>query len=385
METLDWHRCRFLESIENLKPLIKKRFGRQPSTSIAQEITACLQQGRLFYEAAASSPLEIRPLQLFYGMVGFSKALVVARHLKSLSTLRPAHGLKDISPRNCRIEDLRLTITDDGTFHEFNNVVAELNRLCYIDSSTNWRVISLPSAKSETLRGVDLSLREIVSRIHGLESLYRMTFGEDAATAEFLLESDFGDEEAFRIRIDDSQVFNDLESLKQIVSRWRSMFPFLKMWRWHSADRAWGRSILYFRNTRKSGIDEFSRFVYQEGAYIGPFEADGAIERFPLVDGFQPVGGGYSGSTYAISPVKNDLFISEFSFHFMALFLLSCLARYRPQAWTQSISRSIIGEVPPDDKALSLIERFLDINRSLIPQLVVKVLNPYEDPQGSAL
>src|SRR5713226_569758 len=110
MGQVDWHKCRFLESGENLKPLVKRRFGREPSTSTAREIAACLQQGRLFYEAAASSPLEIRPLQLFYGMVGFSKALVIAHDLRSLSTLRHAHGLKDISAENSRIPELRLRV-----------------------------------------------------------------------------------------------------------------------------------------------------------------------------------------------------------------------------------------------------------------------------------
>src|SRR5216683_5982001 len=107
--------CRFLESTENLKPLVKIRFGREPSTSIAREIAACLQQGRLFYDAAASSPLEIRPLQLFYGMVGFSKALVLARRACSLSALRAAHGVKDASAGNSRISELRIKIKNAGS------------------------------------------------------------------------------------------------------------------------------------------------------------------------------------------------------------------------------------------------------------------------------
>ena len=131
MAEFDWHKCRFLESSENLKPLVHARVGRTPSTSIAREIAACLQQGRQFYEAATSSPLEIRPLQLFYGMVGFAKALVVARRLSSLSTLRHAHGLSDISAANCRIAELRVKIGEAGTFQEFNDVVADLTRLCY--------------------------------------------------------------------------------------------------------------------------------------------------------------------------------------------------------------------------------------------------------------
>ena len=83
MGTTDWHKCKFLESVDNLKPLVKARFGREPSTTLAREIIACLLQGRLFYEAAVSSPLEIRPLQQFYGMIGFSKALIVSSQLKS--------------------------------------------------------------------------------------------------------------------------------------------------------------------------------------------------------------------------------------------------------------------------------------------------------------
>jgi YaaC-like Protein len=114
MAEVDWHKCKFLESTENLKPLVKKRFGREPSSSIAREIGACLLQGRLFYEAAASSPLEIRPLQQFYGMVGFAKALIVSSSLNSLATLRPAHGLTDISAGNSRISDLRLRIERTG-------------------------------------------------------------------------------------------------------------------------------------------------------------------------------------------------------------------------------------------------------------------------------
>lgn len=53
--------------------------------------------------------------------------------------------------------------------------------------------------------------------------------------------------------------------------------------------------------------------------------------------------------------------------------------RYRPQIWTHAISRSVVSGEPADDKALSLIERFLDLNRAVIPEMVVTVLNPYED------
>jgi hypothetical protein len=165
MAEVDWHKCKFLESTENLKPLVKKRFGREPSSSIAREIVACLQQGRLFYEAAATSPLEIRPLQQFYGMVGFAKAVVVASRLNSLATLRPAHGLTDISAGNSRIEELKLKIERSGTFQEFNDVIAPLTRLGLVDVVNKSRSMYFPSATSEALQDIELSLRDILGRI----------------------------------------------------------------------------------------------------------------------------------------------------------------------------------------------------------------------------
>jgi hypothetical protein len=70
---------------------------------------------------------------------------------------------------------------------------------------------------------------------------------------------------------------------------------------------------------------------------------------------------------------------SEFSLHFMALYMLSSLVRYRPQTWAHAISRTSISDAPADDQALALIEKFLDINSATVPLFVVTVLNPKED------
>jgi len=164
----DWRKCKFLESAENLKPLVKMRFGREPSSALAHEISACLQQGRLFYEAAESSPLEIRPLQ------------------------------------QC--------IDSAGTFQEFNDVVARLTRLCCIDNATENCAVILPSASTSTLHGTELSLSEILSRIPELESLYRMTFGSDPNTQAISVELSFQKDDEVRIRIDDKEPFGDRES-----------------------------------------------------------------------------------------------------------------------------------------------------------------------------
>ncbi len=93
-----------------------------------------------------------------------------------------------------------------------------------------------------------------------------------------------------------------------------------------------------------------------------------------------PTAGYLEGGHYLTGPVGgNGVHISEFSYHYLGLFLLSSLVRYRPEAWAHSISRSMFPNEPADDKALSLIQRFLEINRTVIPQMVASVLNPHDD------
>jgi hypothetical protein len=376
---MDWHRCKFLESCDNLKPLIKRRFGREPSTSIAREIIACLQQGRLFYEAAEGSPLEIAPLQLFYGMVGFSRALIISSGLRPIATLKPSHGISDVSGMASRIEDLRVKIGDDGTFQEFNDVAARLSRVCYTDYRVNeGRTLHLAAAGSSQLSGISLSLREILSRIPGLDALYKMTFDTDALTAGMSIESPHASLDCFRIQVQTHEVFSDLESLREIVSTWRERFPMLRRWRLAEAEYRWDTTFVSFENLPVGDLDEFSK---EYGVcVVGTFRhtPTDKAERFGLKDGLSPTAGYLQGGICLISPIEGAYF-SEFSLQYLALFLLSSLVRYRPQIWAHAIARSAFGDKPVDDRMLSLIEKFLDHNRSSIPELVVQVLNPGED------
>jgi hypothetical protein len=370
---------RFLESIDNLKPRVRLRFGREPSTETAREIIACcLLQGRLFYEAASSAPLEIRPLQLFYGMVGFSKALIVASRCKSLSTLRPAHGLKDVSAKGCRIAELRVRIDGAGTFQEFNDVIAALTRFCYHEDSQP-RSLLTPAAPSAQLQDLVVGLEDILGRIPGLEGLFRMTFGHDANTApvNFFLDRVGG----CQIRIDDQEKFVDRDSLKAIVMRWRQRFPFLEHWRLVEAVHAWGNSVIQLQNTSNRNIDEFSVAALTDlkGSFLASPHTMEPQDTFPFSQHLGPFGGGYSGGCeYPIAPVCGR-YLSEFSLHYLGLFLLSSLVRYRPQTWVHALSRASTAQAPADDRALSLIERFLELNSGSIPSMVATVLSPQED------
>jgi len=376
MADIDWYKIKFLESSSNLKPLIKSRLGRTPSTTVAREIGVCIQQGRLFYEAAKTAPLEIRPLQLFYGMVGFAKALVLARNPRSLSSLTHSHGLTDISAEKSLLCDLRIKIGKAGTFQEFNDTVSNLNRVCFFGKSNSPSSVYIPTAKSNEMIGIELTLKEILSMVPGLEELYRSTFKEHANNEIIGLNYWEEDDGRCDIRIDDRQIFRDKEDLIEIVRRWRQRFPFLRQWRVISASHCWGYSIIELENVIPSE-NEFSDLLLAEEYGSFSRKKSDAI-RVDFKNILDPLAGGYSSSTRAISPI-NDIFISEFSLHYVALYLLSSLVRYRPQSWGHAISRSASTELPADDKILALLEQFMEINQTAIPQLISTAVNPCED------
>jgi len=380
----DWYQCKFLESAENLKPLVQIRSGRMPSSAIARDIAACLQQGRLFFETAETSPLEIRPLQQFYGMVGFAKALTIARRVTALATLPRSHGIEERSNPGARIADLRVAIAPKdrnqrGTFQEVNDATRALNRFCYYAEGNQPRCRYVESAASENLAGVSMSLKDLLSRVPGIERLFASTFGEPANTA--VLTSYQGAPDDCQLRIDDPELFTDAASAKTIADRWRARFPFLKGWAIDSAERAWGNSIVNFLNVAPPDLEFAPGSVLEVGAALHANNIRHlAVSRFNYLEQMPPFGGGLSSGGFprAVAPF-NGAYLSEFSIHYLALFLLSTLVRYTPQTWMHAITGSVTTGSPPDDQPLALIEQFLDVNWSFIPGFVTTVLNPHND------
>jgi hypothetical protein len=89
-----------------------------------------------------------------------------------------------------------------------------------------------------------------------------------------------------------------------------------------------------------------------------------------------PLSGGYvhSAGTYAMQPI-NDVRVHEYALQILGTFLLSSLVRYRPQIWQNAVSRSFTAQSAADDRALSLIEKFLDDTLSGFPAMVVRVID----------
>lgn len=379
MQDRYWTTIRFLESATNLRRVLAETSGHNPSTSQARGIAACLQQGRLFYEAAQQSAMEIRPLVQFYGAVAFGKALALSTTHADLATLPQSHGLTEISEPCKTISDLRVRIELDGTFQRFNDAVAPMIRVPYFGHRQWPSYVNTPASSSLQLRGYTLSIRDVLSRVPTLHSLYEQTFHQGASSAPVTFYNEPTTPTLWELRIEDPIPFRDLDGLRRIVNCWRAKFPFIRRWTLQSAAQQWGNSQITFINVQPSEheFDE-TRFVVHDNAFTTPSNhaSNDDVTLIGLSEALSPLGGSFGNLSYAIAPLDDGAYLCEYSLHYLALFLLSSLVRYRPNVWVHAISRSHIGETPADDAPLALLEQFLDHDRIVMPELIAKGLNP---------
>lgn len=367
---------KFLESITNLRGVLKKSIGRLTSVKIAKDATVCLQHGRLYFEAAEKAPMEIRPLLIFYGIVNFAKSLVVARNLNKLETLGTSHGVKDKSKTNARLEELTVEILEQGSFQQFNDTVCKLDCIFFTKAHMT-ECVALPTSSSDILKHKILTLKDILARIPGLGSLYSATFGEEAKTMYCMLS--FMDEKSgyIELRIDDKEIFSDVKSRISIIDKWRRKYSFLNRWYLIAAERAWDHSILVFANVDKESIDKLSNEVVEkDGNYHVDKRAlkQGGCNFVNFWEILDPAAGGLTNSIHLIEPFDNTN-ISELTLFYLGMFLLSSLVRYRPQIWGHSISRLVTSDSPSDDKALALIESFMELTLSTFSNAIVKAMS----------
>src|ERR1700730_13424199 len=175
MVSRDWYDIKFLESASNVRRILKKATGRSPSASIATEIAVCVEQGRSFFELALSAPLQIRPLQLYYGVLSFAKAVVIAGTYNSISTISQAHGLSDISDQSSELAELRLKVLHRGVFQKFSEVVASMGCIRFYDESAMRRKVAKPFDNPSKLNGKTISLKEILARTPRLDEAFKKT------------------------------------------------------------------------------------------------------------------------------------------------------------------------------------------------------------------
>lgn len=372
----DWHKIKYYESTENLKHHFKSLIGRTISTTLAQDISIWLNQGRLFYQSAAGAPLEIRPLLIFYGMMAFAKAITIARSLKSSNTLTPSHGLKSNKGAQ-KMEDLSAKIEATGTFQGFNDNINSIQKIsCYKNSLLEF--IYAPTARSSELFNMKFSLKDILSRIPGLEDLYEETFHSEAK----VLKSSY-----YNFREDLSQICYSMPvfiknrkisklSFIDFIRNLRASYPFLNNWCFDNLTFQVSEHVILFYSactSAGSDIAEENLIEYERGIR-SKIDFRKESHFHPLEDIIAPGAGVLQNQTpYFIAPF-NNLYIAEASYYYLGMFVLSSAVRYQPHIWVHALTGSSHNNMPPDNAILALIERFLDLSLIEFPKIILASL-----------
>lgn len=377
------YQLKFLESTENLKAILSRNSGRSIPHRLCNNIMACLEQGRSFFEIAELSPLEIKPLIVFYGMIGFARAIIMARTLKNFETLPRKHGLQDISPNGAALDSLRLKVTANGTFDVMNDAVRNLEKfIVHTGSQVNY--VRQPTARPQELHNVAFTLKDILARIDGLQEHYFSTFNESAKVVTCSHFTGGPAEEGhqyFRFEVFPKGTFQSKEDLFGAVQDLRNRFIFLINWGFDAASSHGDFMSIQFANTKYAGgnaIDssDVTAVVVTANSYGCQIQRNGTPDfDDDILSKTAPVYGGLSASrdTHLIEPI-GGLFLPEFALFYMGMFLLGSLVRYRPDIWSNVLSRRAVSNNPVGDKALSLIEHFIEVGLSKFPQLVVAII-----------
>lgn len=211
----------------------------------------------------------------------------------------------------------------------------------------------------------------MLARIAGLGQLYRRTFGEPALAEQISLHHRSNDIASWELQVTDAELFSDRAHLVALVKRWRDRFPALCKWRLVGAQHSWGESYLTFSNVSPPAEELGAQLAEHDGRFYETGDGGSSnVEQANIA--IQDILTA-TGESSLISPL-HGAYLSEYALHYIGMFLLSSLVRYRPQTWVHAVTRTATSENPSDDQALALIESFIALHVTKFSALVLEML-----------
>ena len=174
-----WSRLGLFQSRDVLERRYKAHHGGELSAGKADEIIAHLQQARQYFRSAESAGVLAGPLEQYYGVLAFARAIVLYREPRAReATLKRSHGLEAVIPAGGSPEDIQINVTE-GSFYELLVATSNSETLAVDQPS--------PGQITDTHRfeqmfptpalGARFTLTDLVSRIPGVKEHYEQAFG----------------------------------------------------------------------------------------------------------------------------------------------------------------------------------------------------------------
>lgn len=163
------------ESSDLVRRCFKAVHKRTLSAAKAFEICASFVQARGYMEAARSADRIVRPLLVYYGVLGLSRALTLfLSHDLSEAGLSQSHGLtvtgwgEELSRQTGSVAALTIRLNANGTFRQLLEATKHESLLRNNNSRPNVsELMDVPPAEAE------ISLADLLSRLPEIASVYR--------------------------------------------------------------------------------------------------------------------------------------------------------------------------------------------------------------------
>lgn len=161
-----WATLANYESQDLVRTKYKEVNGGVANAAHSREIRCSVVQARGYFEAAANSDRNVKPLLIYYGVVGLSRALVMFLNQKREASLQASHGLtakewnQVFSPDAPDISMASMVINKSGTLAE---LASATNHSSHLKNNSSAYNLSYPHGPLPV--GKEFNLENLLSRL----------------------------------------------------------------------------------------------------------------------------------------------------------------------------------------------------------------------------
>lgn len=332
-----WNLLRIYQSASNITKSYKSRnFKDKITRKKSEDIAALVIHAEEYFKSSVNSSLSIKPLLIFYGIYSLSKALILFKNTEKTNILDVhGHGLSDDTNKYIKIKSSidKTTATlksKRGVFIEFNDCMASQQLI--IEDRGIQLIKNYPYEKTDKIKNLSISLKDVFSRIPELITIYMRTYNKkpNCIRGDYKIVNDMPE---YHIK--------NLGSLAYSDKRLKTLFS-----------PAFNKANFNKINTRETIITPTRSF------YL-PYETSL-----------------FSGNKYFIAPVKEKL-ISLPSLLYLGTYIMGMIVRYDPTRWNK-VTIGKKGGIYP------IITKFIEYLEIKFPLIALNELSFHEHKFGTS-
>ncbi len=327
-----WHKIIDYQTLDLVEDAYYARHGRKPSKTCTKEITSNFIQAQEYFINAEKASLSVRPLLLYYGVLGLSRGLIlILESGLSEAAMKPGHGINTVgwqqtlSDGLIKVGNLEIKFSD-GTFYSLLEATKNKSYMKHNCGGVNFAIeYTLPAKETR------IKFKDLMTCFPDLSHEYNTWTKEEALSVPLGLESVVDDKE--------SQYIIKVRKHPNVTEhKIRKIFP----------------------------VDDLD-IEEQRDKYIVKLSNPSDIFLTQLFDGAFHI-----GDIWLTKPITESSKLAIIPSLYCASYYLGMLSRYFPSVWMS------LGRISKGDCILPLINKLLSLIRDRYPEVIFEFLKgPY--------